>query len=205
MPAPMGGRLTLRIANRAELSARFVFGASERARLARSCARAAWSVGTSRLRARTWKRSSPLSAKEMSGLAAEEHALTQALASLDGDGASSPPASASNAADRPRAGNSRTRRPTRSAGTSRRRRRRGASKSTADRMNELRELLADGPKSRNELAAALKVSPARVQQLLAELGSSVSSQPGPEQRRGKLWTLTAGNGARRVRADGPAQ
>ena len=57
-------------------------------------------------------------------------------------------------------------------------------------------MLANGPKSRNDLAAALTVSPARVQQLLAELGSSVSSQPDPGQRQGKLWTLKgAGDGA----------
>ena len=135
---------------------------------------------------------------EMSRLAAEEHALTQALSSLDGDGSpSSPTAPPANVRGRTRSAKSSARRSSTSrADTSRARPRRAASRSTADRVNELQGLLADGPKSRNDLAAALKVSPARVQQLLAELGSSVSSQPNPEQRQGKLWTLTGGgNGA----------
>lgn len=137
---------------------------------------------------------------EMSRLAAEEHALTQALSSLDGDGASPTTSPAAGASGRAPSGKTPARSSARARatgkGTSRRRRRRGASKSTADRVSELQGLLADGPKSRNDLAAALKVSPARVQQLLAELGSSVSSQRDPEQPRGKLWALTGGgNGA----------
>ena len=134
--------------------------------------------------------------EEIAGLAAEERALTQALSSLNGDSAShttTAPA-AKVAGDRATAKRSASMGPARKRSTSRRRRR-GASKSTADRVKELQRLLTDGPKSRNDLAAALKVSPARVQQLLAELGSSVSSQPNPEQRRGKLWTLTGGDGA----------
>ena len=133
--------------------------------------------------------------EELARLAAEERTLTQALSSLDGDSSSS----ASNASASPRPSRSRAskgRSSTRKATSGRRRRRRGASKSTADRVEELRGLLADGPRSRGDLAAALKVSPARVQQLLAELGSSVSSQQDPNQRRGKLWRLTGGgNGA----------
>ena len=138
--------------------------------------------------------------EEMSQLAAEERALTAALSSLDGDGASlSTTARTANADDRSRTPQSSARSSsTRKAGTSGRRRRRGATKSTADRVNELQALLADGPKSRNELAAALKVSPARVQQLLVELGKrSVSSQRDPEQRQEKLWALSGrGNGPR---------
>ena len=141
---------------------------------------------------------------EMSRLAAEEHALTQALSSLDGDGA--PTATTAPAATAvgpsPSAKRSTRRSSGRKAGTSRRRRA-GATKSTADRVNELQGLLSDGPKSRNDLAAALKVSPARVQQLLAELGSSVSSHPNPETRHGKLWTLTGrGNGASAAKPTG---
>lgn len=129
--------------------------------------------------------------EEMSRLSTEEHALTRALSSLDGDSASSsstPPASKAGGRT-PAAKNSGRRTSTRKAGTSGRGRPRSASRSTADRVKELQGLLSDGPKSRNDLAAALKVSPARVQQLLAELGSSVSSQPDPEQRQGKLWSL----------------
>ncbi len=131
---------------------------------------------------------------EMSRLAAEEQALTHALSTLKGDGASAP--TTPSTAKRSSRASGQRRSSTAKAGTNRGRRRRGASKSTADRVNELQELLADGPKSRNDLAAALNVSPARVQQLLAELGNSVSSQRDPEQRQGKLWTLTGGgNGA----------
>ena len=127
-------------------------------------------------------------------LAAEELALTHAISSLDGGN----PATSSSGATSERAVRSaapkreRSKRSSRRASSSRRRRSRAAGKSTADRVNELRGLLSDGPKSRTDLAAALKVSPARVQQLLAELGGSVSSRPDPNQRRGKLWSLKAG-------------
>lgn len=131
--------------------------------------------------------------EEMGRLAAEELALTSALSSLNGDSTSSPSA--------PRAGRAGGQGGTAQGSTRRssarkaprRRRPRGASKSTAERVKELEGLLADGPKSRTDLAAALKVSPARVQQLLAELGGSVSSQRDPGQRQGKLWTLKAGS------------
>ena len=126
-------------------------------------------------------------------LEGSERKLTQALSSLDagssaaknnGGGGSSPSASARPAT-----------RSTRKA-SSRRRSRPGAGKSTADRVQELRALLAEGAKSRNDLAAALKVSPARVQQLLAELGGSVSSQPDPSNARARLWSLKgSANGA----------
>jgi hypothetical protein len=136
--------------------------------------------------------------EEIARLAAEEQALTEALSSMNGGGASSSSMSSAgrtggrSASARSSDGKS----PTRQASSRRRRRRRGASKSTAERVKELEGLLGDGPKSRNDLAAALKVSPARVQQLLAELGSSVSSRPDPGQRRGKLWSLKgSGNGA----------
>ena len=132
--------------------------------------------------------------QELSRLAAEESALTRALSSLDGDSA---PAPAPTARERKSAGATRTARGSasgRSAATGGRRRTRARSKSTADRVKELEGLLAAGPKSRSELAAALEVSPARVQQLLAQLGSAVSAQPHPELRQGKLWTLT-GSGA----------
>ncbi len=132
--------------------------------------------------------------EEMSRLAAEERALTSAVSSLNGDSTSSPSA--------PRAGRAGGQGGTAQGSTRRssarkaprRRRPRGASKSTAERVKELEGLLADGPKSRTDLAKALKVSPARVQQLLAELGGSVSSQRDPGQRQGKLWTLKAGSG-----------
>ena len=141
--------------------------------------------------------------EEIGRLAAEERALTQALSSLNGDSASSSTtAPAAKVAD-----SSATAKSSASTGRARKRstsrRRRGASKSTIDRVNELKRLLAEGPKSRNDLAAALKVSPARVQQLLAELGSSVSSEPNPAQRQGKLWTLTGGgNGASAAKPTG---
>jgi len=137
--------------------------------------------------------------EEMGRLAAEEHALTLALSSLDGDGAFSSSTAPARKADgrTSTAKSSAKRRSTRKATPNPRRRSRSASRSTADRVKELQGLLGDGPKSRNELAAALGVSPPRVQQLLAELGSSVSSQPDPEQRQGKLWSLKgSGNGAR---------
>ncbi len=135
---------------------------------------------------------------EMTRLAGEERALTQALSSLDGDSApSSTTAPAAKVGAGPRKVKSSARRSSPGkASSTRRGGRRGASKSTADRVSELQGLLGDGPKSRNDLASALKVSPARVQQLLAVLGSAVSSQPNPEQRQSKLWTLTGrANGA----------
>jgi hypothetical protein len=133
---------------------------------------------------------------EIARLTAEEHALTHAVSSLDGGNpAMSTGGKVSKSAGSRTAKSQATTRSTPKAVPGHRRRPRGATKSTADRVNELRGLLADGPKSRSDLAAALKVSPARVQQLLAELGSSVSSQPDP-QRRGKLWGLKgSGNGA----------
>lgn len=137
---------------------------------------------------------------EAARLATEERALTDALASLNGDSPSTAPASGAgtSTSNSKRAGR---RRSTGRAGTGRRHRRRGTAKPTADRVKELQGLLSDGPKSRKDLAAALKVSPARVQQLLAELGSSVSSQAAPG-RNGKLWSLKAGtgNGASAARA-----
>ncbi len=131
--------------------------------------------------------------EEIARLAAEEQALAHAVSSLDGGNpATSAGGRVSKRAvqsDKKRSGRSSTRK----ASAGRRRRPRAANKATADRVNELQGLLADGPKSRTDLAAALKVSPARVQQLLGELGGSVSSQPDPAQRRGKLWSL-AGSG-----------
>ena len=127
---------------------------------------------------------------EIARLAGEECTLTQALSSLDGESASA----ATQTRNGGRRGSSGGR-ATRSTRASARkasaggRSRRASGKSTADRVEELRGLLAAGPKSRNDLASALNVSPARVQQLLAELGSSVTSQPDPNQRRGKLWSL----------------
>ena len=128
---------------------------------------------------------------QIARLTAEERTLTDAISALDGGNPATPSAGTTTG----RAATARTRRrqgtksSARKASSARPRRRRGASKSTADRVNELRELLAEGPKSRADLAAALNVSPARVQQLLAELGASVSSQPDGERRRGKLWSL----------------
>ena len=134
--------------------------------------------------------------EEMSRLAAEELALTHAVSSLDGG---NPATSADGTVSKRAVGSRRTKsqgpkRSTPKATTSGRRRRRGTSKSTAERVSELQGLLAEGPKSKAAIAAALKVSPARVQQLLAELGGSVSSQRDPGQRQGKLWTLKAGSG-----------
>jgi len=136
--------------------------------------------------------------EEMARLGGEERALTEALSSLNGASArSAATAPAGRSGDASTAGDGSSRKSSaRKTGAGRRRGPRAASKSTADRVKELQGVLANGPKSRNDLAAALKVSPARVQQLLAELGSSVSSQPDPGQRQGKLWTLKgAGNGA----------
>jgi chromosome segregation ATPase len=132
--------------------------------------------------------------EQIARLTAEERALTHAISALDGGNpaTSSAGTTTERAATAPMRRRQRTKSSARKASSTRPRRRRGASKSTADRVNELRELLADGPKSRGDLAAALNISPARVQQLLAELGSSVSSQPDPAQRRGKLWTLKGG-------------
>lgn len=140
---------------------------------------------------------------EIERLQGEERQLTQALSSLDGG-----PAAASNGADRPRRssparGATRSRRASTRKASGRRRPRRGGGKPTAERVEELRGLLVDGPKSRGDLAAALKVSPARVQQLLAELGSSVSSRPDPNHRRSKLWSLDGrANGAGAKRGSG---
>ncbi len=129
-------------------------------------------------------------------LAAEELALRHAISNLDGRNPATGSAGATSKRAAAPAGRRQGTKGSARKGSSRSRRRRGASKSTADRVKELRELLADGPKSRADLAAALNVSSARIQQLLAELGGSVSSQPDPEQRRGKLWSLKgAGNGA----------
>lgn len=135
---------------------------------------------------------------EMKRLAAEEAALTQALSSIDGNSASTRSAVPSGErGGRSRAATKGARKSsTRTAGGGRRRARGAAGKSTAERVQELQGLLAGGPKSRKDLAAALRLSPARVQQLLGELGSSVTSQPDPEQRRGKLWSLKGrANGA----------
>lgn len=139
---------------------------------------------------------------EKTRLDGDERALTQALASMDGtNGArASATSSASAGAGRSSAVKQSTRKSSmRKARRSRRRP--GASKSTTDRVKELEGLLADGAKSRTDLAAALKVSPARVQQLLRELGGSVSSQAAPG-RREKLWSLKAssGNGASAAKA-----
>jgi len=153
--------------------------------------------------------------EQIARLNAEELALTHAISSLDGGS----PARSSAGATSKRAVRSPTAKRQRSKGTRRasstRRRRSQASKSTTERVDELRGLLSDGPKSRSDLAAALKVSPARVQQLLGELGSSVSSQRDPSQRRGKLWSLKGGGngegaakaaakrGAESAKADSP--
>jgi hypothetical protein len=128
---------------------------------------------------------------EIARLAVEEQALAHAVASLDGGNpATSSDSSTGESARRSRAVKSRRAKgSTRKASSGRRRAARGTSRSTGERVDQLRGLLADGPQSRSALAAALEVSPARVQQLLGELGSSVSSQPDPDQRRGKLWSL----------------
>lgn len=136
---------------------------------------------------------------ELARLAGEEQALTRALSTLDGGG-SARANGAGSESPRPRARGSRgAKRAARKPGA--RGRSRGKPKSTAGRVEELRGLLTGGPKSRTDLAAALKVSPARVQQLLGELGSSVSSQAAPG-RQGKLWSLKAagGNGASAAKA-----
>ncbi len=134
--------------------------------------------------------------EQIERLTAEELALTHAISSLDGGNPATASAGAISERAAAPAGKPRGTKGSARKGSSRGRRRRSASKSTADRINELRELLADGPKSRADLAAALNVSSARIQQLLAELGGSVSAQPDPKQRRGKLWSLKgAGNGA----------
>jgi len=126
---------------------------------------------------------------EIARLAAEEQELTMALANLKNEGSSS---AATDGGSRRQRSSSRkaqaTKRTARSGNGRRARGRRTATKSTAERVEQLRTLLADGPKSRNELAVALEVSPARVQQLLGELGSSVTSQPDGD-KRAKLWSI----------------
>jgi len=138
--------------------------------------------------------------EEIARLGAEELALTHAVSNLDGaNPATSSDGTTSKRAVSSRVGKNRgTKSATRKASSARRRRPRGAGKSTADRVNELRGLLVDGPKSRSDLAAALKVSPARVQQLLAELGSAVSSHPDPANGRGKLWGIKGSGKAARA-------
>ena len=139
--------------------------------------------------------------EQIERLTREERAVAQALSSLDNDGTVAPsaaraPTGVGDAARRA----PRHRSAAKGAATSRRPRN---TKKTVERADELRGLLSDGPKSRDELAAALKVSPARVQQLLAGLGSSVSSQPDPERLRGKVWSLApGGNAASAARATG---
>lgn len=131
---------------------------------------------------------------ELTRLTADERALTTALESLDGAG--SPAAGdGGNRRRRSRSGPAtRTRKASTRKASSARRTRRAPSKSTAERVEELRGQLADGPKSRSDLSAALNVSPARVQQLLAELGSSVTSKPvGDGARGGKVWSLASGS------------
>ena len=130
--------------------------------------------------------------EEIARLTVEEHALTQALSSLDGGNPSLTGGGKVKTPTKARTGRTRTSRPRKPGG----RRRRSASKSTAARLDELQGILIKGPKSRNDLAAALNVSPPRVQQLLTELGSSVASRPDPDHPRGKLWGLkTTGNGS----------
>jgi len=131
---------------------------------------------------------------ELARLSTEERTLSQALSALEGPKA----AAGTNGGateSKPRTSATQRKRSARKP-AARGRRRRSTNKSTGDRVQELRGLLGEGPKSRNDLAAALKVSPARVQQLLAELGGSVSSQPDPSNGRARLWSLKgSGNGA----------
>ena len=130
--------------------------------------------------------------EELAPLAREERELTQALSRLeriDSPATSATPvkgkgSKAHTLGTPPRKSRSSSAR----KATASRRPRRSASKSTPERLKELQGVLADGPMSRAELAAALKVSPARVQQLLAELGGTVSSQVDPG-KRAKLWGL----------------
>lgn len=130
---------------------------------------------------------------ELSRLTAEEGALTRALSGLDGDGASAPPAPSG---ARPAAKGAGRRRSAGKTGKRTPRRARAAPKSTADRLGELKTVLTEGPKSQTELAAALGVSPARVHQLLAELGGAVTSGPDGKGGQGKLWSLKGtANGA----------
>ena len=131
--------------------------------------------------------------EEIARLAAEEQALAHAVSGLDGENPATSSIGTVSSPTVPADKKNGAKRSTRKATDGRRTRPRAANKTTADRVNELQGLLAGGPKSRTDLAAALKVSPARVQQLLAELGGSVSSQPDPAQRRGKLWSR-AGSG-----------
>lgn len=124
--------------------------------------------------------------EQIARLTAEEKALSHAVSALDGG---NPATSSTGTVKRGATSGKVKGRARRGSARRGRRRGQGASKSTEERVNELRGLLADGPRSRADLAAALKVSPARVQQLLAELGGEVSSEPDPGQRRGKLWSL----------------
>jgi len=133
---------------------------------------------------------------EIALLAAEEQELTAALASLKADGpSSSATRGTGKRQSRSPASKAKAAKTTVRDADAKRSRKRGTSKSTAERTQELRVLLAEGPKSRSDLAAALKVSPARVQQLLASLGASVRSRPAPD-KRSKLWSIQgASNGA----------
>ena len=139
--------------------------------------------------------------EEKARLDGEERALTQALAGMDGRRAARASArSSASAGDSKPSG---AKPATRKSSARRGRRRPSASKSTADRVRELRGLLGEGPQSRGDLADALKVSPARVQQLLGELGSAVSSQSHPDNRRVKLWVLKGTtNGAGSAKSTG---
>ena len=134
---------------------------------------------------------------EKTRLAAEEQELTAAIAGLETNGGGSPPV----ARRRQRAAATRsTKAGTRSSGGAKGRRKRTANKPTAQRLDELRALLTEGPKSRGDIATALKLSPARVQQLLGELGTAVTSQPANDGRA-KLWSIKgARNGASAARS-----
>lgn len=131
---------------------------------------------------------------QLARLGAEERQLTQTLARLPGGGGSSS-ARAATPSERGRARAPKpaaARRAPRKAGAKRGR----VAKPTVERVAELRAVLAAGPKSQRELAAALELSVVRVHQLLGQLGDAVSSQPNPA-KPGKLWSIARpeGNGA----------
>lgn len=127
-------------------------------------------------------------------------------ASGSGRGSRSRAAAASGAAPaaapaKPAATRKRASRPSRSGSSS-------APVSTEQRQEQVREFLGDGPKTRKEIAAKLKVSPPRVQQIMVPMidaGVLVSEQDPTTNRRRELWRLTANTSATEQGSSGDAQ
>jgi CRP-like cAMP-binding protein len=79
------------------------------------------------------------------------------------------------------------------ATTTRRRRGGGRGQSTEERLKQFKELLASGPKTRQEIAQALGVSPPRVEQIgsvLVERGEVRKERDPNSTRNRMIWTLS---------------